>query len=107
MNRHSHKSRIWTGIFWLTLLTVVFLCAGCHTSRRDINAVLNDHDDDLMAIPGVAGVYVGLQEDGKSPCLKVMAVRRTPALVRKIPKTLEGYPVIVEETGVIRPLRSK
>ena len=76
-------------------------------SRRDINAVLSDHDDALMAIPGVVGVYVGLQPDGKAPCLKVMAVRKTPVLVSKIPKTLEGYPVIVEETGVIRPLRGK
>ncbi len=72
---------------------------------RDINAVLRDHDDELMAIPGIVGVFVGLLEDGKTPCLKVMAARKTPALERKIPKLLEGYAVIVEETGVIRPLQ--
>jgi len=75
--------------------------------KRDINAVLRDHDHALMAIPGVVGVYVGLLNDGKTPCLKVMAVRKTRELVRKIPSSLEGYPVVVEETGLIRPLPSK
>lgn len=74
--------------------------------RRDINAVLRDHDDSLMAIEGVVGVAVGLLEDGKTTCLKVLVVRETPALVRRIPSSLEGYPVVVEETGVIRPLQN-
>jgi hypothetical protein len=70
---------------------------------RDINAVLRDHDKELMAIPGVVGVYVGLLEDDKTPCLKVMAVKKTPEFERRIPKNLEGYPVRIEETGIIRP----
>lgn len=72
--------------------------------KRDINAVLADHDEKLMAIPGVVGVYVGLLKDGKTPCLTVMAAQKTPELVRQIPGTLEGHPVVVEETGIIRPL---
>jgi len=76
-------------------------------SKRDINAVLRDHDKDLMAIPGVVGVYVGVLKDGKTPCLKVMAARKTPGLVRQVPKSLEGYPVVVEETGIIRPLQGR
>src|SRR6266481_6200067 len=39
---------------------------------RDINAVLADHDKELMAISGVVGVYVGQLGDRKTPCLKVM-----------------------------------
>ncbi len=58
-----------------------------------------------MAIQGVVGVYVGLDKDGKTPCLKVMVARKTRELVRKLPTTLEGYRVIVDETGIIRPLR--
>ena len=73
-------------------------------SRRDVNAVLRDHDKELMAIPDVVGVYVGLLEDGKTLCLKVMAARKTPQLERQVPQSLEGYPVVVEETGIIRPL---
>jgi hypothetical protein len=60
-----------------------------------------------MAIPGVVGVYVALDKDGKTPCLKVMVARKTRELVRKLPKTLEGYRVIIEETGIIRPLRDE
>ena len=74
---------------------------------RDINDVLRDHDDDLMAIPGVVGVYVGLMADEKTPCLKVMAARKTPELDGKVPKLLEGYPVVVEESGIIRPMPRK
>jgi hypothetical protein len=72
--------------------------------KRDINAVLRDHDKELLAIPGVVGVYVALLEDGKTPCLKVMLARKTAETERAIPRTLEGYPVVSEVTGEIRPL---
>ena len=75
-------------------------------ARRDINAVLRAHQDELMAIPGVVGVYVGLMDDDKTPCLRVMAVKKNQDLERQVPKSLEGYPVVIEETGVIRPLRN-
>ena len=73
--------------------------------RRDINLVLQEHDDELLAIPGVVGVFAGLLEDGKTQCLRVMADRKTRELERIIPKSLEGYPVVLEETGPIRPLQ--
>jgi len=72
--------------------------------RRDINAVLAAHDKELLAIPGVVGVYVGTLEDRRTPCLRVMLARKTPALARKVPRSIEGYPVITEVTGEIRPL---
>ena len=72
--------------------------------KRDINAVLRDHDKELLAILGVVGVYVALLEDGKTPCLKVMLARKTPETERAIPKTLEGYPVVSEVTGEIKPM---
>ena len=75
--------------------------------RRDINAVLKDHDKELLAIPGVVGVYVGLLPDDKTPCLKVMVVKETEDLKRRIPKTIEGYPVRIEESGVIRPQKGR
>ena len=78
--------------------------ANSPTPRRDINAVLADHDRELMAIPGVAGVYVGLQDDQKSPCLKVMLKRKERELERSIPKMIEGYPVVTEVTGEIKPM---
>ena len=72
--------------------------------KRDINAVLRDHDKKLLTIPGVVGVYVALLDDGKTPCLKVMLARKTAESDRHLPKSIEGYPVVSEVTGEIRPL---
>ncbi len=72
---------------------------------RDINAVLADHDKELMAISGVVGVYVGQLSDRKTPCLKVMLARKDPSLERRIPRELAGYPVLTEVTGEIHPLK--
>ena len=72
--------------------------------RRDINEILRAHDKELLALPGVVGVYVGVLDDGKTPCLKVMLAQKSPETERAIPKALEGYPVIIEVTCEIRPL---
>jgi hypothetical protein len=72
--------------------------------KRDINAVLAAHDKELLAIPDVVGVYVGTLEDRRTLCLKVMLARQNPEAERKIPRTIEGYPVVAEVTGEIRPL---
>jgi hypothetical protein len=72
--------------------------------KRDINAVLAAHDKELLAIPDVVGVYVGTLEDRRTLCLKVMLARQNPEAERKIPGTIEGYPVVTEVTGEIRPL---
>ena len=72
--------------------------------RRDINAVLADHDQELLAIPGVVGVYVGLLDDDQTPCLKVMLAGKDRKLARSIPQIIEGHPVVTEVTGEIRPL---
>jgi hypothetical protein len=97
------------------LLFIAALVVGCRhnmaqtnssSAKRDINAVLADHDKQLMAIPNVVGVYVGVLEDGKTPCLKVMLARKSLETKRAIPRLLEGYPVVLEVTGEIRPLGS-
>jgi hypothetical protein len=72
--------------------------------KRDINAVLRDHDKELMAIPNVVGVYVGVLRDGKTLCLKVMIARKSAATEQAIPRSIEGFRVITEVTGEIRPL---
>ena len=71
---------------------------------KDINEVIRIYSDSLMAIPGVVGLYHGLDDSGKS-CLKVMAKQKTVELEKKIPAQIEGYQVIIEETGEIRPMR--
>ena len=99
----------------LLLIAVTLAVAGCArtdvpqggqspvSDRLSLTDVLAQHSPSLMALEGVVGTYEGLTEDG-SPCVKVMVVRRTPELERKIPDELGGYPVVIEETGEIRAM---
>ncbi len=71
---------------------------------RDVVAVMNDHVDALMAVPGVVGVAVGALDDG-SPCILVLVVKKTAEHETLIPADIEGYSVVVQESGEIRALR--
>jgi hypothetical protein len=72
-------------------------------SAMSIEEVLMKYTDNLMAIPGVVGTGQGFF-DGES-CIKVFVIKMTPELENKIPEKLEGYPVKIKETGVIRAER--
>ena len=85
-------------------LGLAHLMAQSPLPRRDINAVLAAHDRQLLALPFVVGVYVGVLSDAKTPCLKVMLAQPAPETERKIPREIEGYPVVTEISGNIRPL---
>jgi hypothetical protein len=92
---------------------VLILVAACQPNmaqstspspKRDINAVLAAHDQELLALTDVVGVYIGTLEDNRTLCLKVMLARRNLETERKIPSSIEGYPVRVEVSGTIRPM---
>ena len=68
--------------------------------RRPIEAVQGSHTDSLMRIPGVVGTGIGLC-DGTA-CIKVLVVRATPELRKAIPDSLEGYRVVLDETGTVK-----
>ena len=70
--------------------------------ERTIEQVQEEHTDDWMAIPGVEGTAIGLSE-GK-PCIRIFTSSKPKELRDKIPSTVEGYPVIIEETGAFRAL---
>jgi hypothetical protein len=72
---------------------------------KAIDEVLREHVKPLMSIPGVVGAGQGLCE-GK-PCIKVYVIEKTPEMEQKIPDILDGYPVMVEETGPIKALPKK
>ena len=73
-------------------------------AQRDIHQVLTAHQAELMKVPGVVGVFVGLGEDGKTECIRVMLKESNPTAEKAIPKSLEGFRVVPEVTGEIRPL---
>ena len=72
-------------------------------NKKSIEEVMNTHSDEIMAIKGVAGIYIGQLENGK-PCIVVMIIHKSESLNKKIPKTLEGYPVKIEVSGEIKPM---
>ncbi|HVP14554.1 MAG TPA: hypothetical protein VMS88_03355 [Terriglobales bacterium] len=71
--------------------------------QRPIADVLASHTPELMELRGVVGTYQGARADG-SPVIVVMVVKKTPALERRIPKRLEGWPVAIQVTGEIRAM---
>ena len=68
--------------------------------KKTIEDALAVYAPSLMAVPGVGGTAIG--RSGGAPCIRVLVVDPTAA-ARHIPTQLEGYPVQVEKTGVIRP----
>lgn len=98
------------GAIYSALLLLAAYLSGCggaedrsEMPNQDIKTVMETHVDELMAIEGVTAVAIGELEDG-TPCIQVYVVERTEEIVRRIPKTLGGHPVVVEESGVIRPM---
>ncbi|MBN1348379.1 hypothetical protein JXJ21_03155 [candidate division KSB1 bacterium] len=97
------------------LLMLILLLSGCKPEAqqyegktpgqkmKDINIVMKAHTKELMAIPGVVGLYVGKLENGAA-CIKIMVVEKTKELEKRLPKTLEGYPVVIDVTGEIKAL---
>lgn len=71
-------------------------------AQLTIEQAQKKHQDRIMKLPGVVGVGIGARND--TLVIKVLVVKRTANLEKKIPKTLEGYQVIIEETGEIRAL---
>ena len=78
---------------------------GNQMANKTIEEVIRENARELMSIPGVVGAGQGLCE-GK-PCIKVFVIKKTPKLEQKIPKTLDGYQVVIEETGEIKALPKK
>ena len=68
---------------------------------RSIDDVLAAHSDSLMALPGVVGTAIGMCDAER--CIKVMVTDSSPVTKGRIPARLEGYRVVVEVTGTIRP----
>lgn len=71
-------------------------------SQKTIEQVQEEYTDEWMAIDGVEGTAIGLYE-GK-PCIKIFSSVPATQLKNKIPSSVEGHPVIIEETGSFRAL---
>jgi len=74
--------------------------------RPDINVVLKAYAPELMAVAGVTAVAVGELDSG-DPCVRIYVLELTDAQRDLLPRSLEGWPVDVQESGEIRPLGSR
>lgn len=72
-------------------------------ARKTIEQVQEEHTDRWMSIPGVVGTAIS-QVDGE-PCIRVLVARKTEELTERLPARAEGYRVVIEESGEIRPLQ--
>jgi hypothetical protein len=66
----------------------------------NIASLIERRSAELLDIPGVVGVAQG-EQDGRQ-VIQIMVERRTPELLARLPRTLDGYPVVVVESGQIR-----
>jgi hypothetical protein len=55
-----------------------------------------------MALPGVVGTALG--ERAGKPCIMIFVAEMTTKLLSRIPATIDGHPVDVQETGEISAL---
>jgi hypothetical protein len=94
----------------VSVLALAAACAASDTPGRTpgggtggtVKDVLARHSRDIMFIPGVVGTAEG--RCGGKPCIKVYVEKKTPELSRRIPASIEGYPVEIEQTGKLKPL---
>jgi len=99
-----------TRIYKITSILVILSCNTSprpekeNESMRSLQQVQESHTKELMAIPGVVGTAIGQSEDG-SPALLVFVEEKTDEITRKVPTELEGYPVRIQVTGKIVPIR--
>ena len=71
--------------------------------KMTITEVLEKYTDEWMKIPGVNGTGQG-EHEGK-PAVIVFVETKTATIEEKIPKTIEGFTVVIEEIGEVRPLK--
>ncbi len=95
----------------LFFLTITFIFVQCNSQvkeknrmqKKPIEQVLKDNQNMLLSIPGVQGFYQGKSERGEDRIV-IMVDSLSEKNKSKLPDSLDGYPVIIEEGGKIKPL---
>ncbi len=106
--RHNFVFKILT----LALIVLTVVSIGCVRRKdarvvremrsRSIEQVFDSNRDSLLSIPGVVGA--GIAKLDEKPCIMVMVRTRSDSLSSRIPKEIDGYRVVIEETGEFRAL---
>ena len=70
-----------------------------------MSQVLEKYTLSWMQIEGVIGTGEG-EKKGK-PCIFILVQKKTPALLKQLPKSVEGYPVVLKEVGTVKAQRRR
>lgn len=114
IKRNNNMQKIFNQILLVLFCSVIMMMFlnSCHkkptekfenekqTSQLTIQQVQEKYQNQLMTIPGVIGVGIGAVNDDE--VIKVLVIKKTSELEQQIPNKLEGYSVLIEETGEIR-----
>lgn len=112
--RHRHWMSTCCRLPLMAIAALFILGAACQGNQesesevptRDINAVMEAHTAELMAIPGVTGVAIGETED-KTPCILVLVMEESDQIKQAVPKQIEGHPTRLLVTGEIKPMQGR
>ena len=74
-------------------------------SEKTIEQVLEEKTDEWMSISGVEGTAIGFFED--KPCITIFSSVAPQQLRGKIPETLNGYNIVIQQTGTFRALEEQ
>lgn len=96
------------GRAWVGLALAALAGAGCGGPARErgsgtsmtLAEVVSRRGAELLGIPGVVGVAEGLS--GGRPAVIVLVAQDSPEIRRRIPASLDAYPVEIRVTGEIR-----
>jgi hypothetical protein len=96
--------------FLLIIFLVIPFIQSCSQDRNEksmqkksIEVIFKEYQEEWLAIPGVQGFYQGESENGDE-IIVIMVDKITDEIRKTLPDSVEGYPVIIEEVGVIKPL---
>lgn len=106
------KPNITRVVLAIYIIALIAGPAGCNMKQtaqgekmvapRTIEEVLQANTPQLMAIEGVVGTAQG-EHQGK-PCIMIFVAEKTPELMKKLPSGLEGYPVVIQQSGEFEAL---
>lgn len=95
----------------LVLTFLVAIAPGCGTTEstreetvtRSLADVIRERAPGWMEHEDVVGVYEG-RDDAGDPCIKVMVTEISDELRDRLPAEVDGYRLLLHETGPIGPV---
>jgi hypothetical protein len=69
---------------------------------KSIEEVIAQYTHQLLSIDGVEVVYAA-EDETHQPVITIGVEQKTDEILRWLPQRIEGYPVVIQETGPVAP----